>query len=575
MKSKSLLFLFLLFLCQPVFALVGSIDKREYVDWDNWPHIVFFDGGCTAQYIAQDIILTAAHCLDYLPDNSYKEYYDIQLHDGRKTTVKLEAVGPYFVSDGRYIFNQTEGDYALLRVQDPEFYVKKFFNLAASAKNINVETFGFGMMRILTDEELLEMNKLWNEVATEHKAKVRHGTDYNVLYELFSEKLKSKNIPSLKEKGPRLKKSQCDLFYFDKRKTYVPMGYSTTDSGAALIFSNCDVVNGDSGGAILDSDNLLAILSIGNPTLQERMVYNVNVPVENIYQDFMGMKKNFDYRGNMKVLEIDDIQGKAETTDTGLAVRPVEDTLVLSETALSGKENTDVQMLQQQLDDKSVMLGEAVENLNQMDEKQFFRFLDANVEYEILREKYEAAKQREQSLSNRTLGAVAMGAGGIGGMMLASGLAEQSAEQKAEMDMAAYLATFKCDYGSGMNVNGGAKNVQIPGSVELMPMYAEYVTLANDLKLRKEQLGLKPGIESEALLDSATTGLYDDVSNGLTRGVYASLSRALKNPEGADAKKWAEQVESAKQKTKTGSVIGGAGVVGGAIGDLIINRDAN
>ncbi len=190
-----------------------------------------------------------------------------------------------------------------------------------------------------------------------------------------------------------------------------------------------------------------------------------------------------------------------------------------------------------------------------------------------LREKYEAAKQREQSLSNRTLGAVAMGAGGIGGMMLASGLAEQSAEKKAEMDMAAYLATFKCDYGSGMNVNGGAKNVQIPGSVELMPMYAEYVMLANDLKLRKEQLGLKPGIESEAVLDSATSGLYDDVSNGLTRGVYASLSRALINPEGADAKKWAEQVESAKQKTKTGAVVGGTGVVGGAIGDLIINRD--
>ena len=190
-----------------------------------------------------------------------------------------------------------------------------------------------------------------------------------------------------------------------------------------------------------------------------------------------------------------------------------------------------------------------------------------------LRKKYEATKAKEQSLANRMLGAAAIGAGGIGGMMLASGLAESASDADAERDMRAYLATFKCDYGAGMNVRGGEVNVELPGASELVPLYAEYITLANDLKKRKEQLGLKPGIESEPILDSATTGLYDDISNGITDGVYVSLSQALMHPDGTDAKKWATQLDATKQKTKTGATVGGVGVAGGTVGNMIINQD--
>ena len=193
--------------------------------------------------------------------------------------------------------------------------------------------------------------------------------------------------------------------------------------------------------------------------------------------------------------------------------------------------------------------------------------------YNELEAKYNAAREREQSLANRMLGAVAMGMGGIGGMMLASGLAEQSADADAERDMTAYLATFTCDYGAGRNIRGGQKNVELPGLAELIPLYSEYVTLANDLKMRKVQLGLAPGIESETILNSATTGLYDDVSTGITDGTYASLARALADPSGTDAKKWAEQAESTQQKITTGTNIGVTGVIGGAIGNAVINGE--
>ncbi|MBE6459935.1 MAG: hypothetical protein E7009_03045 [Alphaproteobacteria bacterium] len=185
------------------------------------------------------------------------------------------------------------------------------------------------------------------------------------------------------------------------------------------------------------------------------------------------------------------------------------------------------------------------------------------------REKYEAAKANEQSLGNRLLGAATMGSMGIGGMMVASSLAEQNADADAEMDMTAYLATFKCDYGAGLNIRGGEVNVELPGATELIPLYSEYVTLANDLKARKNQLGLKAGIESEKILDSATTGLYDDVGVGITSGAYASLARALQDPDGADAKMWAEQKDKTAQNLKTGAITAGVGAVVGIAGNAI------
>ena len=194
--------------------------------------------------------------------------------------------------------------------------------------------------------------------------------------------------------------------------------------------------------------------------------------------------------------------------------------------------------------------------------------------HDELAENANAMKEKEQSTANKTLGAASMGAMGIGGMMVASSLAEQNANADAERDMTAYLATFRCDYGAGMNIQGGETGIELPGAAELIPLYAEYVSLANDLKTRKEQLGMKPGIESEPILDSATTGLYDDVSTGITSGAYASLARAMQNPDGEDAKKWSESQDEIAKKLKTGAITAGAGAVVGVVGDMIVNKDA-
>ncbi len=185
-----------------------------------------------------------------------------------------------------------------------------------------------------------------------------------------------------------------------------------------------------------------------------------------------------------------------------------------------------------------------------------------------------AMKEKEQSTANKMLGAVGMGATGIGAMQMMSGAAEQKADEDAEADMKAYLETFTCKFGD-TRVKGGEKNIELPGANALMAQRTEYIALANDLKTRKESLGMKPGIESELILDQASTGLYDDVHTGKTGGKFTSVSRALLDKNSDDAKAWAEQKADAADKKKTGMITAAAGVGISAIGNLALNSGKN
>ena len=196
---------------------------------------------------------------------------------------------------------------------------------------------------------------------------------------------------------------------------------------------------------------------------------------------------------------------------------------------------------------------------------------DAQKQIDELQQNADAMREREQSLANRMTGGIAIGATGIGGMQIGAALAEQSADDAAERDMAAYLATFRCDYGSGLNIQGGETNIQLPGANTLLPLYNEYTTLAADLKTRKAALGMAPGIESEVILDAATSGLYDNESLGITDGVYTSISRALMAPGGTDASEWAAQRADTQQQLKTGAIVAGAGALVGVAGNVLTN----
>ena len=186
---------------------------------------------------------------------------------------------------------------------------------------------------------------------------------------------------------------------------------------------------------------------------------------------------------------------------------------------------------------------------------------------------YKKAKDNEQSLANRTLTAGTTMATGLGMMTAASAKAEQQADEEAEQDMKAYLATFKCEYGRGQSVKSSEEEITLPGGNELVAYYQEYKSLADNLKNTKKALGLRAGIESEVVYDKAESNLYKYSSIGKTDGAFTSLSRALTDSEGEDAAAWNIQKEETAKKVKTGTLAAGGGILGGVAGDAAINTD--
>lgn len=196
---------------------------------------------------------------------------------------------------------------------------------------------------------------------------------------------------------------------------------------------------------------------------------------------------------------------------------------------------------------------------------------DSRARVDELRENAKKMHDKETSTANKLIGAAGIGATGIGTSQALSALSEQRADKNAENDMRAYLATIKCDYGTGKTVNGGETGIELPGGNELTQYATQYKTLAADLKVRKTALGMSPGIESETIIDAAETGLYDNAATGKTNGAFTSLSRALSDETSADAQAWAQQKANTASKLKTGAIVAGVGAVGSAIANLAVN----
>ena len=215
------------------------------------------------------------------------------------------------------------------------------------------------------------------------------------------------------------------------------------------------------------------------------------------------------------------------------------------------------------------MLDNAVKEINSFEEMSLAEWQQQKVD--DAQAEYDAARENERSTANKLLGGASMAAMGIGGMELASALSEKKSMEDAEMQMKAYLATFACDWADGKRVAGGEMAIELPGGNELMSLVGEYKTLAADLKARKESLGLKPGVESEEILDSATAGLYDDEAIGKTDGAFTSVARALSDENSEDAAEWAADKEKIENKIKGATTAVAVAAVASVAANLAIN----
>ena len=190
---------------------------------------------------------------------------------------------------------------------------------------------------------------------------------------------------------------------------------------------------------------------------------------------------------------------------------------------------------------------------------------------------YDKARTNENSWANRGLTAVTTAATGIGAMELAQGLSERKADAAAEADMSAYIATMRCEYGNGHSVKFDAqKEIELPGgnSPTLSSYINEYKGLASKLKSIKAELGMKPGIEEEVILDKTNMGLYDDEFIGITEGGLedeGSIYRATALGSESDKEKIDAEKNKTSNRVKWGAVALAGGAAVGLVGDSLIN----
>ena len=589
-KVRRVLLIFFLWVCwhPALYAIMGAHDAREYVSAEEWAkppydNIVrlniykslYRTSICTGQYVGDDLILTAYHCVESVIGGPK---IDADIYTA---TNEFKRVGLSVVKSGnwnRLTSNRPEvtaQDWVLLRIPAGHEAIKSGggFDVSGTVVNgMDGENWGFGSLRVIKDSELPEIKA----VVTDEIEKVcTNSAGLHVSYDLMVEsghgygdvsyvtnclggalgginKKLGTPLTTSKETS-RLKKSRCKIL----------------DTRLGSLITDCDTYNGNSGGPFFVGNNLYGVVS--NSSYGFTDTRDSGFSAVDMWRNEVLGARSVKSATDTKAQPLQAAQTDKTTDNATNAIAAAQ----AEPKATPEQVTAEVAALEQELKNVGDDLLDDVDRLKSMDDTEFIRFLDGMTEYSRLEEEYKKAKERETSLGNRILGAAAIGVTGMGLSELMSSAAEQKADARAEAEMKAYLATFHCNYGDGKNVAGGAKEVQLPGGNELVSLYAEYVNLANDLKARKSALDMRPGIESESILDSVVSGLYDDVALGKTEGAFTSLARALMEPGGKDAQEWAAQkAQSAKDKN-TGTALSATGALGGLTGNLIINKDSN
>ena len=575
-------------------AFTGGVDKREYVNWAEHPYNKYVDmnGHCTAQYVGPDLILTAAHCLNYdEKGNVIAGQYLFINYMGHHFDAEYIGHGQY----NPYAYTSNERDWALLRIVEAENYTDEWFDIEIPTEGgvLTVDNIGWGALKILDSTELARLRKLFSPENRKKIAQRKHdeymtfcGTDelkaqsisdcqYLASYcdnegcdddlRGFIEALDDTEtgIPGLIDDGDRLKAHKgcrmiADRQCIENGTCGVYRNIVEFDAWPYILVDDCDSYGGNSGGAFLHNGKVVGIMSRGADGLDN--VENVGVVASSLQfaQDVADALKTSPTRENNNKQPVQTIDN---APIGNITVPDVDENAVANY-------NAEISRLEKQI---QAALDTPV---SQLSDKQLLHLVDKMASLrrlDKLRDNAQKMRDKEQSTANKLIGAAGIGATGIGTSQALSALAEQRADQNAEDDMRAYLATFKCDYGMGKNINGGDMGIELPGGNELTQYVTQYKTLAADLKVRKDALGISPGIESETIIDAADTGLYDNAATGKTDGAFTSLSRALSDETSADAAEWAKQKADTASKLKTGATVAAVGAVGSGIASLAVN----
>jgi len=255
----------------------GIIDPRQNLQWEDnpeWAHIIRTEDGCTGQFIAPDLILTANHCFGILWTSTYVFNYN-----GEKFLTDIISRG-YSQQQKSGYWIQSLGndgfDWALLKVRDRRYYSNKYLSVAQGSQpfGLTVNNVGFGSLRKMGDQELAEVRREYinflRSIGKSNSYQARTFSLVDYVSDFDDYLARNTAIPRINKDYKRLKiDPDCRII----NKNFNFYGYLFDNN---FLWHSCASVGGNSGSALVDSSGrVVGVHARGwNPLGWERSSYD-------------------------------------------------------------------------------------------------------------------------------------------------------------------------------------------------------------------------------------------------------------------------------------------------------------
>ncbi|MCR4918180.1 MAG: trypsin-like serine protease [Alphaproteobacteria bacterium] len=218
---------------------IGAVDNRVYADmadpkYHSIVRLTSKQGVCTGVFVSPNLILTNAHCVIQCVNGECKAQYwnGTNQEDSNLTVVRYDKDPG--ISDGN--------DWALLKSDK----ISNFYRpISAHSTAGEIMSGGFGMLRIIKDNEIDDLKKVYKKVTSEYQTECKNTDDFIACINVHVDKeLKNQGMEPLWQDTGRFKAKNCEIL---------------GEYNGKMLRTNCDGAAGDSGSAMLRNEQIVGL----------------------------------------------------------------------------------------------------------------------------------------------------------------------------------------------------------------------------------------------------------------------------------------------------------------------------
>lgn len=192
---------------------------------------------CTGTFISKNLVLTNSHCAIFCKNGCSAEFYNGSKYE--KSNLRIVAYNENFEvlsgNDWALLFSDKESDF--------------FVPIVSKTTNGPVISGGFGMLRIIRDDEIPSLKQIYVNTEKEFRNECKTKKNfYDCINEHVENKLKSMGKQPLFGDGENFKIQNCKVL-------------GTHSKSRNMIRTNCDAAGGNSGGGLLRDNQLVGLIN--------------------------------------------------------------------------------------------------------------------------------------------------------------------------------------------------------------------------------------------------------------------------------------------------------------------------